>query len=57
MIDNEKDIDELYELADTMGIQYLLQKYNSFSGQLPERRVSDMTPLKRSSAGICAGTL
>lgn len=48
MIDNEKDIDELYELADTLGIQYLLQKYNSFSGQLPERRVSDMTPLKRS---------
>lgn len=48
MIDNEKDIDELYELADNIGIQYLLQKYNSFSNQLPERRVSDMTPLKRS---------
>ena len=30
MIDNEKDIDELYELADTVGIQYLLQKYNFF---------------------------
>ena len=48
MIDNEKDLHELCELADTLNIQYLLQKYNSFSGQLPERRVSDMTPLKRS---------
>lgn len=47
--ENEAEIDSLYALAEELGISFLLQKYNRYAGLLPERRVSDMTPLERYS--------
>jgi spiro-SPASM protein len=47
ILDNEKELDEIYDLADKTGISFLLQKYNSYVGLMPEKRVSDMTPLER----------
>ena len=41
------ELDEIYDLADKLGISFLLQKYNSYIGLMPEKRVSDMTPLER----------
>ncbi|MCS6972210.1 MAG: spiro-SPASM protein [Leptospiraceae bacterium] len=45
--ENETEIDALYALAEELGASFLLQKYNRYAGLLPERRVSDMTPLER----------
>jgi len=45
--ENETEIDELYALAEELGATFLLQKYNRYAGLMPERRVSDMTPLER----------
>lgn len=47
--ENETEIDVLYALAEELGASFLLQKYNRYAGLLPERRVSDMTPLERYS--------
>jgi spiro-SPASM protein len=47
--ENESEIDALYALAEELGASFLLQKYNRYAGLLPERRVSDMTPLERYS--------
>lgn len=47
VLDNENEIDSLYALAEDLGVTFLLQKYNRYAGLLPERRVSDMTPLER----------
>lgn len=47
--ENETEIDALYALADELGGSFLLQKYNRYAGLMPERRVSDMTPLERYS--------
>jgi spiro-SPASM protein len=47
VVENETEIDALYALAEELGASFLLQKYNRYAGLLPERRVSDMTPLER----------
>lgn len=47
VIENEAEIDALYALAEELGVTFLLQKYNRYAGLLPERRVSNMTPLER----------
>lgn len=47
VVENETEIDSLYALAEDLGASFLLQKYNRYAGLLPERRVSDMTPLER----------
>ena len=39
--------DSLYALAEELGASFLFQKYNRYAGLMPERRVSDMTPLER----------
>jgi len=49
VVENETEIDALYALAEDLGASFLLQKYNRYAGLLPERRVSDMTPLERYS--------
>ncbi len=49
VVENETEIDSLYALAEDLGASFLLQKYNRYAGLLPERRVSDMTPLERYS--------
>ncbi len=45
--ENEAEIDSLYALAEELGASFLFQKYNRYAGLMPERRVSDMTPLER----------
>ncbi|MCS6984338.1 MAG: spiro-SPASM protein [Leptospiraceae bacterium] len=45
--DNEDEVDELYAFCQEEGMQFLLQKYNRYIELMPERRVSDMTPLER----------
>ncbi|MBV6492533.1 MAG: hypothetical protein LDLANPLL_00527 [Turneriella sp.] len=47
--ENEAEIDALYALAEELGATFLFQKYNRYAGLMPERRVSDMTPLERYS--------
>lgn len=47
--ENEGEIDALYALAEELGASFILQKYNRYAGLMPERRVSDMTPLERYS--------
>ncbi len=48
ILDNEDEIDELYAFCEEGGMSFLFQKYNRFAGLMPEKRVSDMTPLERS---------
>lgn len=45
--ENENEIDAVYELCEKLGVEFLFQKYNSYANQMPEKRVSDMTPLER----------
>ncbi|HRP70647.1 MAG TPA: spiro-SPASM protein, partial [Turneriella sp.] len=47
--ENETEIDALYALTEELGATFLFQKYNRYAGLMPERRVSDMTPLERYS--------
>ncbi len=48
MNDNEWELQEFYKHWQSVdGVQPLIQKYNSFAGRLPDRRVADLTPLKR----------
>ena len=45
--ENQDEIDQLYELAKEKQVNFLLQKYNSYVNFMPEKRVSDMTPLEK----------
>ena len=47
MNENEEDIDDIDCFAKELGVNFLLQKYNSYISLMPEKRVSDMTPLER----------
>lgn len=46
--ENESEIDAIYALTQEKGISFLLQKYNTYNTLMPQKRVSDMTPLQRS---------
>lgn len=43
----EEEIDPYFTLFEKKGINIILQKYNRFADKLPERRVSDLTPIHR----------
>ncbi|SIQ01556.1 spiro-SPASM protein [Alkalispirochaeta americana] len=48
MIENEWELQEFFQYwQDQTGLRPLIQKYNSCAGVLPERRVADLSPLKR----------
>ena len=48
MTDNEWDLQEFFTHWDgTAGAAPLIQKYNSWAGRLPDRRVADLSPLER----------
>ena len=49
MNETEDSIDEVYDFCQKKEIGFLLQKYNRYINLMPERRVSDMTPLERSA--------
>lgn len=46
--ENQTELESLYTFAKKRNITFLLQKYNSYIGLMPEKRVSNMTPLERS---------
>jgi len=48
MTTNENDVDELFVYIQELGFEFLFQKYNRYIDLMPEKRVSDMTPLERS---------
>ncbi|TGK82054.1 spiro-SPASM protein [Leptospira noumeaensis] len=43
----EEEIDPYFTHFEKKGINIILQKYNTFANKLPERRVSDLTPIHR----------
>lgn len=48
MVENEWELQEFFRRWDAQeGVHPLIQKYNSWAGRLPDRRVADMTPLNR----------
>lgn len=48
MEENEDETDAIYAFAKERDISFLLQKYNTYNHLMPQKRVSDMTPLERS---------
>jgi spiro-SPASM protein len=47
MKENEEDLETFYRRWKTRTENVIIQKYDSFSGILPDRTVADLTPLKR----------
>jgi spiro-SPASM protein len=47
MKENEEDLDGFYKSWKDRTENIIVQKYDSFSGFLPERKVADLSPLKR----------
>jgi lysyl-tRNA synthetase class II len=43
----EEEIESYFTHFEKLGINVILQKYNTFAGLMPEKRVSDLTPIKR----------
>ncbi|MCB1178037.1 MAG: spiro-SPASM protein, partial [Leptospiraceae bacterium] len=43
----ESEIESYFNTWEEKGVKIILQKYNSFAKKLPERRVSDLTPIQR----------
>ncbi len=43
----ESEIEEYFNFFEEKNINVLLQKYNSYARRLPEKRVSDLTPINR----------
>ena len=43
----EEEIEGYFNYFEKLGINVILQKYNTFAGLMPEKRVSDLTPIKR----------
>jgi len=43
----EEEIENYFEFFEKKGINIVLQKYNRFAELMPEKRVSDLTPIKR----------
>jgi spiro-SPASM protein len=48
MTDNEWELQEFYRYwNERNGVSVIIQKYNSFAGLLPDRKVADLSPLSR----------
>jgi len=47
MRENEEDLDEFYKFWKTKTENIIIQKYDSFSGLLEDRKVADLSPVKR----------
>ena len=43
----EEELDGYYKKIESLGFGIILQKYNSYCGNLPEKRAADLTPLQR----------
>jgi len=47
MLENEDDLEDFYRSWKERGVEVIIQKYNHFCKALPDRRVADLSPLKR----------
>jgi spiro-SPASM protein len=47
MKDNEEDLEVFYKTWKARTENVIIQKYDAFSGTLPDRKVADLSPLKR----------
>jgi len=47
MLDVGEEVESFFTYFEKKDINVILQKYNRFAGKLPERRVSDLTPIHR----------
>jgi spiro-SPASM protein len=47
MLENEEELEDFYRSWKAKAGKCIIQKYDSFSGFLPERRVCDLSPLER----------
>ena len=47
MKENEEDLDVFYKMWKAKTENVIVQKYDSFSGLLPDRKVADLSPVKR----------
>ncbi len=45
--ENIDEMEDFYRFWEGKGVQIIIQKYNSFAGQLPNRTVADLSPLDR----------
>lgn len=43
----ESEIENYFSFFESLSIQVILQKYNSFAGRMTEKRVSNLTPINR----------
>jgi spiro-SPASM protein len=43
----DSEIEEYHQFAKKKGIQTIIQKYNRYIDLMPEKRVSDLTPIER----------
>ncbi len=48
MKDNEEEVEAFYRYWKDKACKVIIQKYDHFCGFLPERRVTDLSPLRRS---------
>lgn len=47
MLENEDDLEGFYRNWKERGVDVIIQKYNHFCKALPDRRVADLSPIKR----------
>ncbi len=47
MVDNENELEDFYRYWKEKTENVIIQKYDNFCGLLPDRRVTDLSPLKR----------
>jgi spiro-SPASM protein len=47
MQENEEDLESFYQEWKKSAARVIVQKYDSFCGRLPDRKVADLSPLKR----------
>ncbi|WCL49653.1 spiro-SPASM protein [Leptospira sp. GIMC2001] len=47
MLEIEDEVDSYFDNFEKKGYQIIFQKYNRFARLMPEKRVSDLTPMKR----------
>jgi spiro-SPASM protein len=47
MLEVEDEVESYFNTVEGMGLNVVFQKYNTFAHRMPEKRVSDLTPLQR----------
>jgi spiro-SPASM protein len=45
--ENEAELEQFYRFWNKQGVEVIIQKYDSFAGRLPDRKVTDLSPVNR----------